>query len=394
MRSDVVVHTKRRFPARRPGRLGLVAVLAVLAATPAAAQRDTVVVRRVSTWQRDVERLRQQLVDERRNELEFFRLLQGLEARMDSARHDSVRFTVRAQSQLVTRQLREINASKVRIQRSIESLCSGVQKPDGWLGVVTTGVSMVDHQGDGPQVVRYMEPPVVESVDPGSPADRVGLRSGDVLVSIGGQPLLRRDIVFAELLRPGQKIEVTLQRGGRILRLMPLVEPTPESFNRTPCSMVDASTAYILAPTVEARPFAGVLRRDAPREVRVGAVVRTDRADTTSAVTSGSFGYAGPMVNLFTRGVNPVAGVQLVSVNEELSQATGVEQGLLVIQVLPGTVGREAGLRIGDVLVEADSQVLRSAVTLQRVISRSTDRTVTLTVIRADKKREKVTLKW
>jgi serine protease Do len=66
---------------------------------------------------------------------------------------------------------------------------------------------------------------------------------------------------------------------------------------------------------------------------------------------------------------------------------------LLVIQVLPGTLGREAGLRSGDVLVQADSQELRTSASLQRVISRSRDRTVTLVVIR-DKKRETVTLKW
>jgi serine protease Do len=99
------------------------------------------------------------------------------------------------------------------------------------------------------------------------------------------------------------------------------------------------------------------------------------------------------MVNLFSRGVNPVAGVQMVSVNEDLSEALGVERGLLVIQVLPGTLGREAGLRSGDVLVQADSQELRTSASLQRVISRSRDRTVTLVVIR-DKKRETVTLKW
>jgi C-terminal processing protease CtpA/Prc len=387
MRVDAAVSKGRRIPAVRPGRLWLVAGLVVLIGAPAGAQSDTVKVRRVSTWQREVDRLTQRLVTERRIEVEYVRMLNELQARLSSARNDSTRVRVLAQSQLVNTQLREVSANKIRIQRNLETMCSDVRKPEGWLGVATTGISMYDRQGDGPQVVRYMEPPVVESVDPGSPADRVGLRTGDVLIEIGGLPLLRRDIVFAELLRPGQRIEVKLRRGARTVTVNPLVEPLPESMHRAPCSWVDVSTAYVLAPAME--PQAALVVGELPR---AGAVVRAVRSDSSTAST-GSFGYAGPMVNLFSRGVNPVAGVQMVSVNEDLSEALGVERGLLVIQVLPGTLGREAGLRSGDVLVQADSQELRTSASLQRVISRSRDRTVTLVVIR-DKKRETVTLKW
>jgi C-terminal processing protease CtpA/Prc len=360
-------------------------------AAPLGAQSDTVVVvRRISTWQREVEQLTQQLVSDRKAEAEYTRQLGELEARLGNARSDSLKVRFQAQSQFVLSRLREVSANRVRLQRVLESKCSDVRKPEGYLGVATTGYTVYDRQGDGPQVVRYMEPPIVESVDPGSPADRVGLRSGDVLIELGGQPLLRRDIVFAELLRPGQKIEVKLMRGGRVLTLEPLVAPAPASLNRTPCSWVDANTAYVIAPSAEMQ---GMVVRTAPG-VRAGAVVRADSGWVTSVATGpGSYGYAGPMVNLFSRGANPVAGVQLLAVTEELSKALDRERGLLVLQVLPGTLGHEAGLRVGDVLVEADSQELRTSATLQRVFSRSDDRTVTLVLIR-DRKRETVTLKW
>jgi C-terminal processing protease CtpA/Prc len=368
----------------------LLALSTVAAAAPLGAQSDTVVVRRVSTWQRDLEQLTQQLVSDRRAEAVYTRQLGELEARLVSARSDSLKKRFQAQSQFVLTQLREVSANRVRLQRIIESKCSDVQKPEGYLGVATTGYTVYDRVGDGPQLVRYMEPPVVESVDPGSPADRVGLRSGDVLIEIGGRQLMHRDIVFAELLRPGQKIEIKLMRGGRELTLEPLVAPAPESLNRTPCSWVDANTAYVIAPSAEMQ---GMVVRAAPG-VRAGAVIRLDSSRVnTVANGSGSFGYAGPMVNLFNRGANPVAGVQLLAVTDELSKALDRERGLLVLQVLPGTLGHEAGLRVGDVLVEADSQELRTSATLQRVFSRSDDRTVTLVLIR-DKKRQTVTLKW
>jgi S1-C subfamily serine protease len=65
----------------------------------------------------------------------------------------------------------------------------------------------------------------------------------------------------------------------------------------------------------------------------------------------------------------------------------------MVNQVLPGTPGRKAGLRGGDILIAADSQDLRSIGVLQRVINRSTDRTVTLVIVR-DRKKSTVQYSW
>jgi S1-C subfamily serine protease len=99
------------------------------------------------------------------------------------------------------------------------------------------------------------------------------------------------------------------------------------------------------------------------------------------------------MVSFYSGGVSSMAGLQLVPLNQESSRAFGVEHGLFVNQVLPGTPGRETGLLGGDVLVSADSVDLRSIGTLQRVINRSTDRTVTLLIVR-NRKQETVTLRW
>jgi S1-C subfamily serine protease len=99
------------------------------------------------------------------------------------------------------------------------------------------------------------------------------------------------------------------------------------------------------------------------------------------------------MVSQFTGGANSLAGIQLMALSPESSQRFGVEHGILVNQVLPGTPGRKAGLQGGDILISADSVEIRSIQQLQRVIYNATDRVVTLIVVR-DKKRERVLLRW
>lgn len=370
---------------------------AALIAVPAAAQqRDTIIARTVSTWQKDVDRLRQELVTQRKMELEFRKMLGELETKMKFASADSQRTEIVAQSQLLFGRLRESGREQLRLRRQLESLCANVRKPEGWLGVVTTGIQMVDREPDGTTIIRFLEPPVVASVEPGSPADRVGLRAGDELLEIGGKRLLQSEVVFSKLLRPGERVAVKFKRGNDVVMLSPMVEPLPE-VTGTPCSWVDVLTAYVLAP---------IPAQMSPTQVRVGdnpdgtrrytfAYTRPRRDSTAIPAPVAVAGpvYAGPMVQYYSGGVTSMAGLQLVPLNQESARAFGVAHGLFVAQVMPGTLGREAGLLGGDVLLSADSVDLRSIGTLQRVINRSADRTVTLVIMR-DRKLETVTLRW
>jgi S1-C subfamily serine protease len=275
--------------------------------------------------------------------------------------------------------------------RRIETLCARVRVPKGWIGVNTTGVQLKEQRGDGTTWIRFLEPPVVASVDPGSPADRVGVQAGDVLVEIGGQRLLQTSVSFADLLRPGEEIAIKLTRDGETVVLTPKVEPLPETSN-TPCAWVDPGTAYIVRPMPAQAPTV-VRVESSPGRYSYGFA--TARRDTSRVRPAGGAGgvMAGPMVSQFTGGANSLAGVQLIALSPESSRRFGVEHGILVNQVAPGTPGRAAGLQGGDILVSADSIDIASIQQLQRVIYSSADRVVTLVIVR-DKKRETLQLRW
>jgi membrane-associated protease RseP (regulator of RpoE activity) len=378
------------------GRRLPLAFLVLLAAAPASAQSDTVRVRTVSTWQKDVDQLRMELLEKRRMETELVRMLNTLERRRVLSA-DSQRTNLRVESQFVVNRLRETVEDQGRLRRQLESMCADVRKPEGWLGVATTGFQLLDRQENGPQIIRFLETPVVASVDPGSPAERVGLRAGDELMEIGGKRLLNANVIFAELLKPGEKIVVKLRRGNEVITVQPRIEPTPQ-VSVGPCTWVDGFTAYVVSPAtgqmrvneiIPATGGAGMAytytTRDSAGSVATG-VLRRQSSPTNTVVAS-------PMPRMFGSVGSSLAGLELMALNPESGRAFGVTYGLFVNQVLPGTPGRESGLQGGDVLVTADSMALSSVASLQRVINRARDRVVTLTVLRRGKT-ETVQLKW
>jgi CubicO group peptidase (beta-lactamase class C family) len=66
----------------------------------------------------------------------------------------------------------------------------------------------------------------VERVVPGGPAERAGLRRGDVLLKAAGKPLGEKPVaVLGELLQSGEAIALEVERGGK--RLAVTVKPAP-----------------------------------------------------------------------------------------------------------------------------------------------------------------------
>ena len=370
--------------------------------TSAVAQRDSVRVRVVSL-EAQVEKLAQQLATQRRLQDEMARIYGQLVARTDSDDGSQ-----RAASMAAARAMRErmqVSQNELfALSKRLESLCNAETKPRGWIGVNLSGEVTVSRTGDGPNVFSFAAHQMVESVEPGSPAQKAGVRSGDVVVALSGRDLRVGDVIPAEVLRPGARVPLKIRRGGSTQVLMVRVEPRPESFQDTPCPWIDANVAVAMAPMPPRAEMAfELVVPDSADRVGPGAIRYLPRAARAAAVTPAPMVarapapptfYSGPFVDFFANGSGVVAGAQVVPMNHDLGQSFGgVDQGLLVISVLQGTAAENSGLRAGDVLLTANEQDLTSPRVLQREIASASEHEVKLLIVRRGKK-QGFTLHW
>jgi len=78
--------------------------------------------------------------------------------------------------------------------------------------------------GAGPQLL-----PMITSVGPRSPAEKGGLKPGDVVLAVAGQALYtHEDLLEAIRTRPGQSFTLTVERDGKQLTLTVTPEPVKE----------------------------------------------------------------------------------------------------------------------------------------------------------------------
>ena len=105
--------------------------------------------------------------------------------------------------------------------------------------------------GAGPQLI-----PQISSVNPGSPAERAGIKAGDVVLSVDGQPVYTpEDLVEAIRTRPGQSFPITLERDGRALTVTVTPDAVKEKGGDGQERQVGRIQAGIATKTVRFEPY-------------------------------------------------------------------------------------------------------------------------------------------
>lgn len=256
--------------------------------------------------------------------------------------------------------LAEIAKRRAGLMTQLQLQCSQTNDvPEGYLGVTFE-----------------MPSREVSSVEPGSPAEKAGLRRGDAVLTIGGYDAQNAPLVT--LLKPGARIAIKFQRDGTAREVSAVAGRRPDGFGTTACTGIDDLIAPERTP-----PVATFLKLRRP------GVAQPPDVPGLPTLPPPNFVYSFST----TPGMGAVAGASLTPVDDDWRETLGVDKGLVVIAVASGSPAAGSGLRKGDVIVQADDVPLQSVSALRRALNDSDSRSVKLQVVRRGKP-QTLTLSW
>jgi serine protease Do len=235
----------------------------------------------------------------------------------------------------------------------------------GWVGVViTSGIGQTDRAGS----MVFNDYPVIESIEPGSPAERGGLMTGDIVITINSQDLRKNPVPPAALLEPGQKVTFRFKRNDTMKTATILVEPRPEG-----------NPQYTRLSIIG--PVPGPERADIGATQRV--MIRRPMVEINPLATP----TAVPSI--------VIAGALMTQLSEDMREAMSVKgNGVFVINVRTDSPAGEAGLKGGDVILKADRQSIENPGELLRIMRAKAEiAAVRLELIRKQRPRV-ITLRW
>ena len=208
------------------------------------------------------------------------------------------------------------------------------------------GVSVQDlEQAEAADTKRPAQGVLVETVEPGGPADKGGLKSGDVVTEFDGEKV-RSVRQFSRLVQetpPGRSVPIGLARGTQPMSVTVTVESA---------GWDDDFSMRLLASPRIARPATPPVPPAPPAAPRAPSAAPA------------------PPFDLFVYGSGRRLGVSIESLDDQLAQYFGVKDGVLVRSVEADSAAQKAGLKAGDVITAINGRQIYEASDVNRAIDR------------------------
>jgi serine protease Do len=235
------------------------------------------------------------------------------------------------------------------------------------------GVSVRDAAAEDAKTAKLQAPGgvVIDSVREGSPAEKAGLKAGDVIVEFDGERV-RSTRQFTRLVQetPAERqVQTVVMRAGERTTLT--VQPSGPETRWESLLDSDHSFAYRLAP------------RPAPAPPTPPAAPRAPRAPRPPEVVE-----AFPHLERFFYSTSGRLGIQVQGLSDQLAAYFGTKEGVLVTSVTDNSAAAKAGLIAGDVIVSFNGTAVTTSGDISRQVQEmSENQEFTLDIVR-DKKRQ------
>jgi serine protease Do len=194
---------------------------------------------------------------------------------------------------------------------------------------------------------------VVKEVVAGSPAEKAGLKPGDVILKINGEDVTsgRKLSRMISEIAPDHKARILVSRQGKETEIAVTV------------GRRSSANAFEGAFT-----FPGIKRMETPGGLW----------DKLQKVTPGAF----------TLTVKRQIGVSVYELTEQLKKHFGVSNGVLVSEVGENSPAARAGIQSGDIILEADGKAINDQFDLIKAINEKETGSVRLVVNRSGSRQE------
>ena len=255
----------------------------------------------------------------------------------------------------------------------------------GYLGVQTVEVSKENFAKYGLRDVRGV---AIEKVMENSPAAAAGLRDGDVIVRFNGDEVassrtLTRLVgetapdhqVKLTIMRAGSEQEITATLGKRP---MPKFAEGNFNFAMPPMDLKDMPQMRDL-PELKELPR----MKDFPELKELPQMKDFPRGEMPRAFTLPDGNGEGFM---WRSGEGRQIGIGVTPLTKQLAAHFGVEDGMLISEVRENSPAAKAGLKAGDIIVEANGKAVTGDFDLIKAINGKKEGDVTITYVRDGKR--------
>lgn len=244
-----------------------------------------------------------------------------------------------------------------------------------YLGIEPQEVTRENFSRFGLREVRGV---AVEKVVENSPAAQAGLQAGDVIIKFDDEEVksVRKLSRLIAEVAPDQRVELTILRGGNEQEINATMgkREMPAVFNGN--FKMENFPSVQTFPKIPQSP-------DMKKMPQVQIVPPGAKGDT--------FVWKNDGEGAFFFGSNRRIGVSVSTLTKQLGDYFGVSdgKGLLISNVRENSPAAKAGLRAGDIIVEADGKEVKNNADLIRALNDKKDGAVQMTIIR-DRNRQTI----